>query len=97
MKILRENILEPIQKSNNHQNVSSSNHHEQQMETQHTNLLSNENNDGLPDNVKAASGSVFSTRYDRVSGVNSGQNVPENCFFTFVFMCTRNSQYTIME
>jgi len=65
--------------SNNHQNVSSSNHPEQQMETQHTNLVSNENNDGLPDNVKAASGSVFSSRYDRVSGVNSGQNVPENC------------------
>ena len=35
--------------SNNHQNVSSSNHPEQQMETQHTNLVSNENNDGLPD------------------------------------------------
>ena len=65
--------------SNNTHDLTSSNHSEQKMETQHTNLVSNENNDGLPDNVKAASGSVFSTRYDRVSGVSSGQNVPENC------------------
>nr|QFG74842.1 MAG: hypothetical protein [Megaviridae environmental sample] len=42
-------------------------------------LVSNHNNDSLPDNVKAAGGNVFSTAYDNVSGISSGQQVPENC------------------
>ena len=37
------------------------------------------NNDGLSDNVKAYSNNVFSNQYEKVSGMNSGQNVPSNC------------------
>jgi hypothetical protein len=46
---------------------------------QNTALVSNENNDSLPDNVKAVNNNIFQNSYGSVSGISSGQSVPENC------------------
>lgn len=64
---------------NEHQDHHDTTHPEQNMDVKHTNLVSNHNNDSLPDNVRAASGNVFMNKYDRISGVGNNHNIPENC------------------